>query len=113
MTVLLRADDLTRAFPVRRGIMDVLTGRPARVVRALAGVTLTVRRGETLAVVGESGCGKSTLARALVRLVALDSGQIDYDGLDVRSLTGAAPLQSPRPDGVSRPVRLTQSAHDR
>jgi oligopeptide/dipeptide ABC transporter ATP-binding protein len=90
MTVLLRADDLTRAFPVRRGIMDVLTGRPARVVRALAGVTLTVRRGETLAVVGESGCGKSTLARALVRLVALDSGQIDYDGLDVRSLTGEA-----------------------
>jgi oligopeptide/dipeptide ABC transporter ATP-binding protein len=65
-------------------------GRPARVVHALAGLTLTVERCETLALVGESGCGKSTLARALVRLIALDDGQIDYDGQDVRTLTGEA-----------------------
>src|SRR5512142_2541270 len=90
MTALLRVDDLTRAFPVRRGVVDVLMGRPARVVHALAGLTLTVERGETLALVGESGCGKSTLARALVRLIALDDGQIDYDGQDVRTLTGEA-----------------------
>jgi oligopeptide/dipeptide ABC transporter ATP-binding protein len=90
MTVLLRADDLTRGFPVRRGVMDALRGRPVRVVRALAGVTLAVNRGETLAVVGESGCGKSTLARALVRLIALDGGQIDYAGQDVRTLSGEA-----------------------
>jgi oligopeptide/dipeptide ABC transporter ATP-binding protein len=90
MTALLRADDLTRGFPVRRGVMDALRGRPTRVVRALADVTLTVNRGETLAVVGESGCGKSTLARALVRLIALDGGQIDYAGQDVRTLTGGA-----------------------
>jgi len=90
MTALLRVDDLTRGFPVRRGLMDSLRGRPVRVVRALAGVTLSVNRGETLAVVGESGCGKSTLARALVRLIALDGGQIDYDGQDVRALSGEA-----------------------
>ncbi len=90
MTALLRADDLARGFPVRRGLMDVLRGRPKRIVRALAGVTVTVNRGETLAVVGESGCGKSTLARALVRLIALDAGQIDYDGQDVRALSGEA-----------------------
>jgi oligopeptide/dipeptide ABC transporter ATP-binding protein len=90
MTALLRADDLFRGFPVRRSAMDVLRGRPVRVVRALAGVTITVNRGETLAVVGESGCGKSTLARALVRLIALDGGQIDYAGQDVRALSGEA-----------------------
>ena len=90
MTALLRADDVTRGFPVRRSMADVLRGRPGRVVRALAGVTLAVNRGETLAVVGESGCGKSTLARALVRLITLDGGQIDYDGQDVRALSGDA-----------------------
>ena len=89
MTALLRADDLTRTFAARRGLADLLRGRSAG-VRALAGVTLEVRRGETLAVVGESGCGKSTLARALVRLVALDGGQIVFDGQDVRTLRGDA-----------------------
>ena len=59
-------------------------------MRALSDVNLSVRRGETLGIVGESGCGKSTLARTLVRLYAADSGQISYDGLDVRSLEGAA-----------------------
>jgi oligopeptide/dipeptide ABC transporter ATP-binding protein len=84
--VLLRADELVRSFPMR-GI--VWHGRrPA--VRALNGVTLSVARGETLAVVGESGCGKSTLARALVRLIEVDSGQINFAGDDVRALQGDA-----------------------
>jgi oligopeptide/dipeptide ABC transporter ATP-binding protein len=83
---LLRADDLMRSFPVR-GI--AWRGRRP-VVRALNGVTLSVARGETLAVVGESGCGKSTLARALVRLIELDSGQIHFAGADVRALQGDA-----------------------
>jgi oligopeptide/dipeptide ABC transporter ATP-binding protein len=59
-------------------------------VHALNGVSLTIARGETLAVVGESGCGKSTLARALVRLIELDAGQIDFAGANVRTLRGAA-----------------------
>ncbi len=90
MTVLLRADDLVRGFPGRRGMLDTVRGRPRPVVRALAGVSLTLNRGETLAVVGESGCGKSTLARALVRLIDLESGQIDFEGQDVRNLRGEA-----------------------
>jgi oligopeptide/dipeptide ABC transporter ATP-binding protein len=83
---LLRADDLVRGFAVR----GLAWGASRPVVRALGGVTLSVARGETLAVVGESGCGKSTLARALVRLIDLDSGQIDFAGVDVRGLRGDA-----------------------
>jgi oligopeptide/dipeptide ABC transporter ATP-binding protein len=90
MSTLLQVDDLERGFPGRRGMMDALRGAPRPVLRALAGVTLSLQRGETLAVVGESGCGKSTLARALVRLIDLDAGQIDFDGQDVRALSGEA-----------------------
>ena len=90
MSTLLRVDDLERGFAGRRGIIDALRGTPRPVLRALAGVNLSLQRGETLAVVGESGCGKSTLARALVRLVELDAGQIDFDGQDVRRLSGTA-----------------------
>jgi oligopeptide/dipeptide ABC transporter ATP-binding protein len=84
--VLLRADDLVRSFPIR-GI--AWHGKRAE-VRALNGVTLSIAPGETLAVVGESGCGKSTLARALVRLIELNSGQIHFAGEDVRALQGDA-----------------------
>jgi oligopeptide transport system ATP-binding protein len=90
MTYLLRADDLERGFAVRRGLRQMVQGGPRPMVRALAGVSIAVGRGETLAVVGESGCGKSTLARALVRLIAIDSGQISFDGEDVVALRGPA-----------------------
>ena len=90
MTPLLQADDLERAFPVRLGLRSLFHRGPKPLVRALAGVSVRVVRGQTLAVVGESGCGKSTLARALVRLIALDGGQIVYDGEDVRALRGDA-----------------------
>ncbi|MDJ0388833.1 ATP-binding cassette domain-containing protein [Roseomonas sp. E05] len=90
MSAVLRADDLERGFPGRRSFGEMLRGRPRPVVQALAGVSLTLNRGETLAVVGESGCGKSTVARALVRLIDLDAGQIDFEGQDVRTLRGEA-----------------------
>jgi oligopeptide transport system ATP-binding protein len=90
MTVLLQADDLARAFPVRLGLAGLWHRGPAPLVRALAGVSISIERGETLAIVGESGCGKSTLARALVRLIALDSGQIVFEGEDVRAMRGEA-----------------------
>ena len=88
--MLLQADDLALAFPARRSLSDALRGRERPVVRALAGVSLGVARGQTLAVVGESGCGKSTLARVLVRLLTPDAGQISFDGQDVRELKGEA-----------------------
>jgi oligopeptide transport system ATP-binding protein len=90
MSALLRVDDLARGFAVRRTMAQAMKGGPRPVLRALAGVSFALNRGETLAIVGESGCGKSTLARALVRLIDLDAGQIDFDGQDVRSLAGPA-----------------------
>ncbi|HME25410.1 MAG TPA: oligopeptide/dipeptide ABC transporter ATP-binding protein [Acetobacteraceae bacterium] len=87
---LLEVDDLVRTFPMRLGLSGMLNGGQRPMVRALSGVTLSVERAETLAVVGESGCGKSTLARTLVRLIEADSGQILFEGGDVRTLRGEA-----------------------
>src|SRR3954451_7950678 len=82
--VLLRAVDLVKEFPVghggpRRG------DRP--VVHAVDGVSLEVRAGETLGIVGESGCGKSTLGRCLTRLTDVTSGRIELDGHDITRLS--------------------------
>ncbi len=65
----------------------LLTG--VREVKAVADVSLSVRKGETLGIVGESGSGKSTLARCVIRLIDPDSGQIIYDGRDIASLSRA------------------------
>ena len=75
MTPLLDARDLVRIYETRRGIL----GR-AVPVRAVDGVSLHVRRGETLGVVGESGCGKSTLGRMLLGIDATQGGTVQIDG---------------------------------
>ena len=86
---LIAVRDLAMTFARPRTVLDRLTGRPAKIVRALNGVSFSVKRGETLGIVGESGCGKSTLARCLVRLYQPDAGCIDYGGVNVLALDGA------------------------
>ncbi|HEY9408511.1 MAG TPA: ABC transporter ATP-binding protein [Jiangellaceae bacterium] len=76
---MLEAIDLVKQFPVRDS---------DAVVHALNGVSLSVRQGETLGIVGESGCGKSTLAEVLVRLQDPTSGQVLLDGVDLTALHG-------------------------
>lgn len=63
--------------------------RPARVLKAVDGVSFDLRPGETLGIVGESGCGKSTLARALLNLVPITDGSVRWHGDEMR---GASPL---------------------
>lgn len=63
--------------------------RNGRLVAALNGVSLTVDRGETLALVGPSGSGKSTLGRAILRLIEPDRGEISFEGKDLLGLSGA------------------------
>lgn len=66
-----------------------LFGTPT-VVRAVDGIDLDIRRGETFSIVGESGCGKSTLARLLIRLLDPTEGSVIYDGQDIASLPDKA-----------------------
>jgi oligopeptide/dipeptide ABC transporter ATP-binding protein len=65
-------------------------GSPKRPIRAVDGVSLTIRAGETLALVGESGCGKSTLARVVLRLEPPTHGRVRLEGEDITGLSGAA-----------------------
>jgi oligopeptide/dipeptide ABC transporter ATP-binding protein len=86
---LITVNDLAMEFARRHPLSERIAGRPQQIVHALNGVSLTVRRGETLGIVGESGCGKSTLARCLVRLHQPSAGQVSYAGIDVLKLEGA------------------------
>ncbi len=81
--VLLRIENLVKYFPVQSAS---LFRRDREVVHAVDGVSLEVRRGETLGLVGETGCGKSTLARCILRLYQLTSGRITFDGQDISTL---------------------------
>jgi oligopeptide/dipeptide ABC transporter ATP-binding protein len=82
---LVATDKLTKYFAVRRGPL----GRTTDVVRAVDGVSLRVKRGETLGLVGESGCGKSTLGRLILRLIEPTFGRVVYEGRDIVPLTQA------------------------
>jgi len=82
---LLRTDALSVDFPVRRGVLRREVAR----LRAVDRVSLELRPGEVLGIVGESGCGKTTLARALVGLYPPSAGSLHVDGRDVATLSPA------------------------
>ena len=75
------ATGLAVHFPLGHGL-----GRRSGVLRAVDGVDLSIRKGETLGLVGESGCGKSTLGRALLQLEKPTSGSVRFDGVELMSL---------------------------
>jgi oligopeptide/dipeptide ABC transporter ATP-binding protein len=90
---LLTVEDLEKHFPVTRGI--IFQKEVAR-VRAVDGVSFSIRKGETLGVVGESGCGKSTMARCVMRLLESTGGTIVFDGQDITKLKGNALMRMRR-----------------
>ncbi|HEX2045176.1 MAG TPA: ABC transporter ATP-binding protein [Gaiellaceae bacterium] len=83
---LLEVEGLVTRYPVSRGIVGTLRGRPREWVHAVEGVSFRLRRGEMLALVGESGCGKTTTAQSVLRLVEPDGGEIRFDGTDIARL---------------------------
>ncbi len=91
--VVLRAEELVKHYPIKTGVIRRTTGH----VHAIDGVSLELRRGETLGVVGESGCGKSTLGRLLMRLEEPTSGRVWLDGVDMHA-TGPAAMRQLRRD---------------
>jgi len=92
MSALLEVSDLARHYPVKRG---VVLQKQVGTVRAVDGVSFSLARGETLALVGESGCGKSTTARLVMRLIEPSAGTIRFGGQDVTKVEGA-PLRALR-----------------
>src|SRR5256885_12525272 len=81
---LLVVEDVKKLFPVTRGI---IFQKQVGAVKAVDGVSFTVKSGETLGIVGEAGCGKSTLARCIMRLFDMTDGQIIFDGRDITKLS--------------------------
>jgi peptide/nickel transport system ATP-binding protein len=94
---LLHLRGLGRDFDVSRPWLNrVLERAPRQLLRAVDEVSLEVRRGETLALVGESGCGKSTVARLIVGLYAPTRGTIDFDGIEITDPARAAEARAAR-----------------
>lgn len=87
MDPLITVDGLKVWFPLRTGLIRSLVGEEPEYVRAVDGISFELRRGEIFSLAGESGCGKTTTGRALLRLVEPTAGHVEYEGVDLLSLS--------------------------
>jgi peptide/nickel transport system ATP-binding protein len=83
---LLEVRQIQKFFPIKTGLFSRVTGH----VHAVDGVSFSIEKGETLALVGESGCGKSTVGRSILRLFDLTSGEVILDGTRIDNLSAGS-----------------------
>jgi oligopeptide transport system ATP-binding protein len=83
--ILLTVKNLKKHFPIKKGI---LFSKQVGAVKAVDGLDFSIRKGETLGMVGESGCGKSTTGRLILRLIDATEGSVIFDGKDILALNG-------------------------
>ncbi|MFV0523473.1 MAG: ABC transporter ATP-binding protein [Acidimicrobiales bacterium] len=81
-TPVIQVEDLVVHFPIRRGLLQRTVGH----VRAVDGISFSIPRGSTLALVGESGCGKTTTGRCILRLLDATGGTVRFEGTDLAGL---------------------------
>ncbi len=83
--ILLEVRDLVKYFPIKKGL---LFSREVGSVKAVDGVSFSIRKGQTFGLVGESGCGKTTIAKLIILLEKMTCGSIWLDGKEIHSLRG-------------------------
>ena len=97
-TPILNVSHLSKTFPIKRNIAEIVRKKEQKYVRAVEDVTFSIRKGETLGLVGESGCGKSTLSKTLIRLYKPDDGKIMFEQYGDLALKESTALTKARRD---------------
>jgi oligopeptide/dipeptide ABC transporter ATP-binding protein len=79
---LIEVENLKKYFPIKRSVL----GKKVLEIKAVDGVSISIRKGETLGLVGESGCGKTTLGRCIIKLEDVSEGKLYFESEDISSL---------------------------
>ncbi len=94
---LLRVSGLKRYFDVSKPLLNrLLEGKPRMILKAVSGIDFEIIKGQTFALVGESGCGKSTVANLVVGLHPPTAGKIEFEGVDVATVTNRSHMEQLR-----------------
>lgn len=84
-STVMKVTEISKHFPVQSSLLDALQGKQAPPIRAVDGINLSIRQGQTLGLVGESGSGKTTLSRVIIGLQERTEGKIELLGMDIRN----------------------------